>query len=352
MIPGRRGRPTGEAGGSGSCGLPPGALTALIARCSVEAERIPNMTERQTKPPDRTRYLRQPVADAGSAEGREAGDALLILIAHPDNERLGSQTRLTVGSSLTIGRNPSCDIAFPEVPSLSRVHARIGLDNGRLTVADLDSTNGSFVNDRRVATETALHSGDRIQFGALHFKLVHEADVEAAYHETIHQLVTQDGLTEIANRRRFDDELARELARAQRHGRPLGLVVFDIDRFKEVNDRLGHLGGDHVLKRVAAVCACRLRREEVFARIGGDEFAVICPETARDGLRSLAEKLRVVVAEHRFDPQVVAGDLRITCSFGCAELTETMSAASELLHAADRALYEAKKAGRNQVAEA
>jgi diguanylate cyclase (GGDEF)-like protein len=310
------------------------------------------MAEHDTNPPDRTRFLRDPAGSGDADSPRPAGDALLILIAHPENERLGSQTRLAVGSSVTVGRHRSCGIAYPEVPSLSRFHARVEFAGDRLTVTDLDSTNGSFVNDQRVVEEAVLGSGDRIQFGALHFKLVHEADVEAAYHEAIHQLVTQDGLTEIANRRRFDDELAREFARADRHARPLGLIVFDIDRFKKVNDSLGHLSGDHVLKKIAAVCGQSLRSEQVFARLGGDEFAVICPETGSDGVRTLADRLRASVADQRFDPDMVPDDLRVTCSFGCAELTAGMTAASELLDAADRALYAAKQAGRNRVAVA
>jgi diguanylate cyclase (GGDEF)-like protein len=275
---------------------------------------------------------------------------LLILIAHPDDTRLGSQLRLSRGAGVTIGRDPSCELSFPEVPSLSRVHARLDLDTDGVRVEDLGSTNGTFVNDRRVDGLHRLVSGDRIQFGALYFKLVHEADVEAAYHEAIHQMVTQDGLTEIANRRRFDDELDREFARAHRHRRPLGLVIFDIDRFKSVNDTYGHLSGDHVLKRVASLCRQRLRPEQVFARIGGDEFAIICPETGREGTRILADKLRVTVAEHQFDPGMVPDDVRVTCSFGCAEMTARMTTASDLLETADRALYQAKGNGRNRVA--
>ncbi len=310
------------------------------------------MTRGDVDPPDRTRYLRGRARRSDRRGPPGSGDALLILIAHPDDSRLGSQTRLTAGVEVTVGRDPSCEISCPEVPSLSRVHARIVFDDGAITVEDLGSTNGTFVNDRRIPDRSRLSGGDRIQFGTLYFKLVHEADVEAAYHEAIHQMVMQDGLTAIANRRRFDDELEREFARADRHRRPLGLVVFDIDRFKHVNDDFGHLSGDHVLKRVAVLCRQRLRPEQVFARIGGDEFAIICPETGCDGARILADRLRMTVAGHRFDPDMVPDDLRITCSFGCAEMAADMTVACDLLEAADRALYRAKEAGRNQVATA
>jgi diguanylate cyclase (GGDEF)-like protein len=250
---------------------------------------------------------------------------------------------------VTIGRDPSCDLAFPEVPSLSRGHAHVVYRERDVVVNDLRSTNGTFVNDRRVDGSTVLASGDRIQFGALHFKFFREQDVEAAYHEAIHQMVMQDGLTEIGNRRLFTEELAREFARAQRHERPLSVVVFDIDRFKQVNDTLGHLCGDFVLKRLSRVCLEELRSEQVFARMGGDEFAVLCPETRLDGVEILAERLREAIARHRFETDMVEESFAITCSFGCAELTGSMESEAELMDAADKALYVAKEGGRNRV---
>jgi len=299
---------------------------------------------------DRTRTLHGPTP-AGDMPRAPAfdGEAMLILIAHPEHQRLGSRTPLEPGTAVEIGRDLVCGLAFPEVLSLSRVHARVGFVGDVVVVEDLGSTNGTFVNDRRLAEPCELASGDRLQFGALHFKFFREADVEAAYHLAIHQLVMQDGLTEIANRRKFDEELAREFARADRHQRPLALVVFDIDRFKEVNDKLGHLSGDSVLKGIASVCRRRLRSEQVFARIGGDEFAIISPETGLDGVATLAERLRRVVAGYRFESPMLPEDLQVTCSFGCAEMTPAMQGHAELLEAADRALYVAKEAGRNRV---
>jgi diguanylate cyclase (GGDEF)-like protein len=308
------------------------------------------MTKPETDPADRTWALRGPAArgESGDAAG-EGGISILILIAHPDNECLGCRTRLEIGSSVTIGRDPACEIAFPEVPSLSRVHARVAFATDGVLVEDLESTNGTFVNDRRVGGAIELASGDRIQFGALHFKFFREEDVEAAYHEAIHQLVMQDGLTEIANRRKFSEELSREFARAQRHERPLAVVVFDIDRFKGINDTLGHLCGDFVLKRLTRICRDRLRSEQIFARMGGDEFAVLCPETGLVGAEILAERLRTTVSDHRFETAMAADGVKVTCSFGCAVMTMSMASETELMDAADRALYEAKGGGRNRV---
>jgi len=308
------------------------------------------MTAIDNDPVDRTWALRGPTTEGEPGPGSESGGhAILILIAHPDGEGLGSRTRLALGSTVTIGRDPTCEIAFPEVLSLSRVHSRVQFREDGVVVEDLESTNGSFVNDRRVTGTVHLASGDRIQFGALHFKFFREEDVEAAYHEAIHQLVMQDGLTEIANRRKFDDELSREFARAKRHERPLAVVVFDIDRFKQINDTLGHLCGDFVLKRLTRICRKRLRPEQVFARLGGDEFAILSPETQIEGVEILAERLRTSITQYRFETDMVSDSFHVTCSFGCAEMTASMESENQLLDAADRALYAAKDGGRNRV---
>jgi diguanylate cyclase (GGDEF)-like protein len=282
--------------------------------------------------------------------GPTVGDeANLILIAHPENRQLGKRFRLTQGSNTDIGRNKSCDLGFPEVMSLSRNHGRLNFDNEGVSIEDLGSTNGSFVNDRRVQGRVYLTSGDRIQLGALHFKFLRGRDVEHAYYEAIYHLMTQDGLTEIYNRRSFDDEFQREFSRSKRHHRPLSLILFDVDHFKLVNDRCGHLCGDFVLKGVVNIARKLLRTEQVFARVGGDEFAILTPETGAGNATILAEKLRSKIAGHEFDPDLLEGTVRATCSFGVAELNDGMSKAEDFFSAADEALYESKSRGRNRI---
>jgi diguanylate cyclase (GGDEF)-like protein len=287
-----------------------------------------------------------------SSERRQAPavgetEANVILIAHPENRMLGTRFRLRPGSVIEIGRSPSSEISLPEVLSISRAHARLEHQGSLVVLEDLGSTNGTYVNDRLIQKSQQLRSGDRFQVGAVHFKFLHEADVENAYHLAIYDLVARDGLTEIFNKRKYDEEVEREVARAARYARPLTLVLFDIDHFKAVNDTYGHLCGDFVLKQLADRVRSSLRQEQVFARVGGEEFVILCPETTGDHGVMLAEKMRERIAA---EPVEYAGfQVPVTCSFGAAELTPEMSSARALYDAADRALYEAKQAGRNTV---
>ena len=279
--------------------------------------------------------------------GRRAVEANIILIAHPHNEMLGNRYRLRPRSELSIGRSSSADISMPEVQSLSRLHARLRHRGAMVEVEDLRSTNGTFVNDRRILSSQPLRSGDRFQLGAAHFKFLHEQDPEHAYHEAIYHLVMTDGLTQVFNKRKLDEELAREFSRAQRHQRPLSLILFDIDHFKTVNDTYGHLCGDFVLQQIARLASEHLRPEQVFARAGGEEFAILSPEMEASGALELAEKLRAKFEAEIF--RYAELDVKITCSFGVAVLEPGMERMEELYEAADRAMYMSKGGGRNRV---
>lgn len=287
--------------------------------------------------------------DRGSrAHAQVETEADIILIAHPENQRLGSRFRLTPGTTLEIGRSAAVGISLPEVMSISRKHARLRYLGPVVSLEDLGSTNGTYINGQPIHGRTVLRSGDRFQTAAVHFKFLHEQDVESAYHLAIYELVAKDGLTEIFNKRKLDEELQREFARAMRHQRPLSLVIFDLDEFKTINDTYGHLCGDFILKQVASLARDMVRPEQVLARAGGDEFVIVAPETTAEGAGTLAAKLRerIVGFEHRY------GDVRIpvSCSFGVAELTREMATPQDLYQAADDALLLSKRNGRNRVA--
>ncbi len=291
--------------------------------------------------------LAEPQFEPEAPAGRGAVEANIILIAHPEDDMLGTRYRLPPLGRLSIGRSATADISMPEVQSMSRHHARLHHRGDEVQIEDLGSTNGTWVNDLRVRSRQVLRSGDRFQLGAAHFKFLHEQDPEHAYFEAIHQLVMTDGLTQVYNKRKLEEELAREVARAQRHDRPLSLILFDLDNFKEINDTYGHLCGDFVLQQVARRTARHLRPEQVFARAGGEEFAVLSPEVGVEGSLELAEKLRSRFEGESFRYGEL--DVRVTCSFGVAGLEPEMEHPHELFEAADRAMYSSKRSGRNRV---
>jgi len=275
-------------------------------------------------------------------------EADIILIAHPEGQRLGSRYRLSTGTTMEIGRSSSVSVSLPEVMSISRKHARLRYTGSVVTIEDLGSTNGTYVNGQAIHGKTVLRTGDRFQTAAVHFKFLHEQDVESAYHMAIYELVSLDGLTEIYNKRKFEEEMQREFARSMRHSRPLSLIIFDLDEFKRINDTYGHLCGDFALKQVAALAKDLVRPEQTLARVGGDEFVILSPETTAPQAEMLAMKLRerILDLDHRY------GDLKIalSCSFGVAELNEKMANPQDLYHAADHALLLSKRSGRNRVA--
>ena len=158
------------------------------------------------------------------------------------------------------------------------------------------------------------------------------------------ELSLTDSLTSLHNRRAFDERLGEEFEHARRYGRPLSLAILDVDHFKAINDVLGHGAGDAVLRGVANTIGSRTRQTDFAARVGGEEFAVLLPETALFEALQFGEKLRASIAA---EPVV---DQRVTVSIGIASFPHShVPGTAELFRAADQALYRAKVNGRNRV---
>ncbi len=158
------------------------------------------------------------------------------------------------------------------------------------------------------------------------------------------ELSQTDPLTSLRNRRAFDERLADAFDQAARYGRPLSLVLVDLDHFKNVNDTHGHDAGDDTLRGVSRVIAGVTRQSDFVARVGGEEFAVILPETALFEALQFGEKLRATVATANI------GEHRVTVSVGIANVPHSeIATTAELFRAADQALYRAKVRGRNRV---
>ena len=166
----------------------------------------------------------------------------------------------------------------------------------------------------------------------------------ARVHDYFESVALHDSLTGLWNHRHFHEELRDELKRGHRYGTPVSLVLIDIDDFKTVNDRFGHLRGDEVLRELAELMRGALRETDVACRLGGEEFAIIAPSTDAAGAAGVAERVRRAIEARPFEE---AG--AVTISAGVATMPRDAHSATELIEAADQALYASKRAGKNRV---
>ena len=174
-------------------------------------------------------------------------------------------------------------------------------------------------------------------------------DMERAYSSHLEalsrhlrSLAYRDSLTGLYNHRYFQEQLVHEVERAQRYGHQLSVLMLDVDRFKQVNDTYGHLMGDTLLSYVAQLISAKVRSSDMAARYGGDEFAVILPETGQETAIAVAEKLRKAVSAGRHWQGALLGNLGVGICFGVASFPDDGRTADDLLVCADRRLYGAK----------
>jgi diguanylate cyclase (GGDEF)-like protein len=241
--------------------------------------------------------------------------------------------------TVVLGRSEDCDLIIDD-NRVSRHHARIEPHEGGFLLTDLDSTNGTLLNGERVHS-ARLQDGDNVCLGEVVLRFLDAANLETSYHQEMYRLSTHDPLTGLPNRRCLEGFLTRELSRARRHQRPLALLLFDVDRFKSINDTLGHPAGDYVLCELTRRLEREVRREDLLARYGGDEFVWVLVETNAAGAAECAERARRLVAEHRFTYDEHRFPVRI--SVGIATMPGAWVSATELLHRADEALYRMKE---------
>jgi diguanylate cyclase (GGDEF)-like protein len=251
-------------------------------------------------------------------------------------------------AEMVIGRASDADILLDD-EGVSRRHAKIvARSDGTAQLVDLNSTNGTFSNGVRVDAQ-ALRDGDKIQIGtATILKFSYQDSFDEELQKNLYESATRDGLTRLYNKKFFVEALKKEFSYCQRHRVSLSLVMVDIDHFKRINDTYGHPAGDYVLARVASRIDEVIRAEDILARFGGEEFALLLREAARDGALVLAERLRrlVEVSEFAYNGQPV----RVTVSAGVATLDDAEYADMDaFIAAADRRLYRAKQGGRNRV---
>jgi len=303
---------------------------------------------------------------------------------------LDQKLQLFKGLKYTIGRGREHDVILPH-SSVSRNHAQIVWMDGEFLLEDIGSTNGAFLNDHKIQSQ-AMMDGDKIRIGKFNLQFrIHEGeggaeapstlprsetlqmeqklglilqeiednpeiaemifDLKSLYELKTGRLTTlafRDPLTQLYNRRFFDERLEDEISRAFRYKRPMTLIMVDIDHFKRCNDTYGHQKGDEVLQVVAQVLENNTRNQDYACRYGGEEMAIILPETDQAAAMLVAEKLRLKVSEFVEKETGIA----ITISLGVATLQDGQDAPAILIGQADAALYRSKSMGRNRVTAA
>ena len=281
--------------------------------------------------------------DEVQKRGRGKKRAFVVVLS---GDRMGEMFPLGEDRT-TIGRGLQTDVRIND-EGISRTHALVEADGGTYYLSDAGSTNGTFANGSRVERHP-LQEGDKIQIGASSvLKFTYHDDLDEDFQRNLYESALRDRLTGIFNRGYFNNRLESDVAFALRHGKPLSLVMFDIDDFKQVNDTKGHPVGDALLSALADRVAGTTRSEDIFARYGGEEFVLICRDV--DALRAARAAYRIadIVAARPFD--LDGNELDVTVSVGVADLGMLVEPkADALVEAADAALYVAKRQGKNRV---
>jgi two-component system cell cycle response regulator len=304
---------------------------------------------------------------------------ILVVDDHEDNVELVCQTLEDYACETLRAHDghAAIDLAIRERPDLVILDIMMpgldGIATCRLLMADARTRDIPVIflsargeaADLREGLEAGAHDYVRKPFhadelvarvqSALRFKRKQDELVAArreleAKNTELARLAVMDGLTELYNHTHLLKQLEGEFLRASRYGKRLSFLMMDIDYFKRVNDRFGHRTGDRMLREMAAIFRAQLRSIDVVGRYGGEEFAVILPETDHEGALAIAERLRQAVETHPFELGEEGEPLRVTISIGVATFPgPRVKRAEDLVETADRRLYQAKAGGRNLV---
>ncbi len=250
------------------------------------------------------------------------------------------------GGVIKIGRDVTCDICIDD-PHVSRVHCEIATGDGKMVLKDLGSTNGIFINGNKV-TEQVLNDGDKILIGTrLYFRFSYQDAQDQNYQQSLFRAANIDALTQLYNKKYFQDVLPKEMSFSRRGNENLSLMMLDVDHFKKINDTHGHLAGDKVLKAIGQHLSKHVRLENVACRYGGEEFAIILRNCNPEMAYLVAERIRTAIQSESI--QFRDAKVNITVSIGIATyVNDCFATMEDFIQRADEFLYEAKKTGRNK----
>jgi diguanylate cyclase (GGDEF)-like protein len=286
----------------------------------------------------------------------EASQELSIKCVKGLNEKIVQNLRVKPGQGIAglvfetgrslLVKNVDQDPRFTErqrarYKTKSLICVPLRIDQRKIGVINLtDKTGGGFdENDLKLVESVASHASvalDRTDY----YKMS----------EDLRKISITDSLTDLYNRRFFQDRINEEIERSRRHGLPVSLIMLDIDNFKQYNDTYGHLAGDEALRLTAATIKNSVRNIDRVARYGGEEFAVILPMTEIAAARDIAERIRSGVAGRYFPDDALRATVKLTASLGIASFPQHADNLFDLVGNADKALYISKVNGKNRVA--
>ena len=274
--------------------------------------------------------------------GEPTGSLLVVQGAEVDLGR-----HVMCNRPITIGRDERADLSLSD-GSISRAHCSVErAETGRYMLHDLGSTNGTLLNGERVQGSVPLNPGDKIFVGASVIRFAYSDQLDLQFHSRLEEMVSIDPLTGMSSKRAYDAIYQATIERTRAEESPLVLMVMDMDGLKQINDTHGHEMGGFVIAEVAFIIRAVLEDHGTLCRFGGDEFVGCFP--GMDGARAeaLAEEVRDRVARHPF----VRDGVRVepTISIGVACYPGDAADPAGLFTAADRAMYDAKRSGKNQV---
>jgi two-component system, cell cycle response regulator len=281
---------------------------------------------------------------AASEEEAKQKPACLLVVG---GELNGSIFNLDTGESV-VGRNPDCSISL-DFHGISRKHFTVTVnESDSVILTDLGSANGTYLNNQKLSEPITLKRGDMIKIGAVAMKFLPKGDPERLTYDKLHEEAHTDGLTKCYNKMYFNNHLELELKKSKVTGKPLTLIIFDLDHFKKLNDNFGHDAGDYVLKEKARIVRENgIRQGDIFARYGGEEFCILLPNTNLKQGFEIAERLRKLIEKHEF---LYDGKrLPVAASIGVADYRMGVNNGTDLFKRADSAVYKSKEGGRNQV---
>lgn len=287
-------------------------------------------------------------SDTFKMKMEEAEDAppSLVLLMGPIN-LIGKQWTLNNPENL-MGRSVESAI-FVDDRSISRKHAMLRVNGVTVTIEDLGSSNGTVVDGNKLhpANQMVLTDNVQIKAGNVIFKFLEKGNIEAVTNQASYDRSQIDALTQIYNKRAFLEKMEETFKRAKLMEIPLSLIVFDLDKFKNVNDTYGHQAGDFVLKQLSTLVKQQLRPGDFFARFGGEEFTLLLGGTEKSIALDVAERIRATI--ERFDFRYEGTKLPVTVSLGVSALEKSMEKWEDLFELADKASYQSKQNGRNRV---